>query len=146
MTEHQFTSDDYYTPQTVFDVLQTQFDLDPAHPPFKTNVPCNKYYTIDDDGLSKKWFGNVWLNPPFSKPKPWVIKFIEHANGIALLPQSKAQWFYDLWQTDVAITTFNAKLKFADPRGGRGSIMMPTCLVAIGKQNIEAIARIGKVR
>jgi hypothetical protein len=24
------------------------------------------YYTKEDDALNKNWFGNIWLNPPFS--------------------------------------------------------------------------------
>ena len=146
MTNHEYTSDDYYTPKELFDLLDVQFDLDPAHPPFRTNVPCTTYYTINDDGLTQAWFGNVWMNPPFSKPRPWVEKFVQHGNGIALLTQSKSRWFYDLWQSAAAITTFGSSLRFVDPRGGKGSIFMPTCLIAFGEKNIEAISRIGKVR
>jgi len=146
MTNHEYTSDDYYTPKSLFDLLNVEFDLDPAHPPFPTHVPCKKYFTIHDNGLIQPWFGSVWMNPPFSKPQPWVEKFIQHGHGIALLPQSKSNWFYNMWQTNIAITTFGSRLRFDNPRGGTGSIMMPTCLIAIGEQNIKAISNVGKVR
>ena len=144
--QHVLTSDDYYTPKHLFDTLAITFDLDVASPPHPTHVPCTKFYTMADDGLTSQWYGNVWMNPPFSKPQPWVRRFVEHHNGIALLPASKSQWFYDLWQSDASITNINYNFKFDDPKGGNGSIWMPCCLVAYGEHNITAISRIGKVR
>ena len=31
-------------------------------------VKAKVFYTKDDDGLSKEWWGRVWLNPPYSQP------------------------------------------------------------------------------
>ncbi len=43
-------------------------DLDPASCEVaQSNVKAKKFYSIDDDGLSKKWNGRVWMNPPYSK-------------------------------------------------------------------------------
>lgn len=33
---------------------------------------CERYYTLDHDGLSQPWFGRVWCNPPYSRIKPWI--------------------------------------------------------------------------
>lgn len=30
-------------------------------------VRATTYYTIEDDGLTKPWYGRVWLNPPYSR-------------------------------------------------------------------------------
>ena len=86
------------------------------------------------------------MNPPFSKPEPWVQRFTNHANGIALIPASKSRWFHDLWQTNAAITMLPSTFKFDDPKGSNGSIFMPTLIVAYGETNKHAIAKLGKVR
>jgi hypothetical protein len=145
--QHQLTSDDYYTPGWIFTALNVKFDLDVAAPPGGSpTVPADHYYTQLDDGLSAIWFGRVWMNPPFSRPEPWMKRFLDHGNGIGLIPFSKSRWFHDAWQTVDAITNLPANLKFIDPRGKNGSIFMPVCLIAMGHDNANALRQIGKVR
>jgi len=50
-------SDEWYSPSLIFDALGIEFDLDPCHPSYPTNVPCKKYFTIEDDGLKQSWGG-----------------------------------------------------------------------------------------
>ena len=97
------TSDDYITPQWVFDTLAVSFDLDVASPPWETYVPAQRIFTKADDGLVQDWDGSVWMNPPFSRPKLWAERFMNHSNGIALLPMAKSQWFVDVWANADAI-------------------------------------------
>ena len=141
------TSDDYYTPAWIFELLGLTFDLDVACPPEgPTHTPCHAYFTQADDGLTRSWFGRVFMNPPFSKPQPWVQKFMAHANGIAVLPVSKSQWFGQLWIDAHGIAMLPSSLKFVDPNGGNGSIFMATCIVAYGQDNVKALRNIGHVR
>lgn len=145
--QQELTSNDYYTPKWIFDTLGLIFDLDVAAPPGGIeHIPALAYYTQKNDGLAQDWFGRVWMNPPFSKPQPWVHKFMEHGNGVAMLPVSKSYWFMELWNSETAITYMPSNLKFVDPKGGNGSIFMPCVMVAIGNENIEAMSKIGKIR
>lgn len=52
-------SDEWATPQDVYQDLDREFhfDLDPCSS--HDNHKCSKYYTIDDDGLSKNWGGTA---------------------------------------------------------------------------------------
>lgn len=77
------TSDDCYTPRWVFDAMGLRFDLDVAAPvggPW--HVPCDRYFTAQDDGLSQEWRGAlVWCNPPYSNYTPWADKWAAHDRG-----------------------------------------------------------------
>ena len=98
------TSDDYWTPKWVFDALGVKFDLDVACPPEgPTHTPAKAFYTQATDGLTSAWFGNVWMNPPFSKTTPWVNRFMEHRQGLCLVPFAKSAWANRLWNDAEAI-------------------------------------------
>ena len=135
------TSDDFYTPQWIFDALNLHFDLDVASPPHETRVPCDRYLTKADDGLTADWHGRIWLNPPFSNTYEWTTRFIEHSNGIALLPFGKSRAIDAMWQSDANVVLLPRTMKFL-----QGPIYMPTALWAIGDDNINALHNIGTVR
>lgn len=138
--------DDWYTPKWIFDTLGITFDLDVAAPPGGIEwIPTRRYLTMAEDGLATPWKGRVWMNPPFSRILPWITKFTEHRNGIALLPMAHAQWFSDLWNTDCSVVALPGNLKFQ--RNGKAMGMFFSCaLFAFGADNQQALSKIGKVR
>lgn len=75
--------DSWSTPDDVIalarQVLGT-IDLDPAtNAPAQARIGAKAHYTKDDDGLSREWHGNVWLNPPYSQPlcSQFAAKLVE---------------------------------------------------------------------
>ena len=74
-------SEEWETPGDFYDRLHKQykFTLDPCATP-KT-AKCEKYYTKEDDGLSKNWSGHsVFVNPPYGREiKKWVEKSYEES-------------------------------------------------------------------
>ena len=140
-------SDEWYTPQLLFNQLGLRFDLDVAAPKGnKGHVPADRKYTIDDDGLAQDWVGRVWMNPPYSKPAPWIEKWLNHNNGIALLPMAKSKWFNRMVESDANFIVLPSVFKFESPEGKPLSLMMGSTLWALGESNIEAIKQISKVR
>jgi hypothetical protein len=138
-------SDEQYTPKSLFDQLGLTFDLDVAAPiNSKSHVPALRKYTQLDDGLIQPWEGRVWMNPPFSKVTPWVDKFIEHGNGIALLVVSRSYWFAKLWEVADGIVSTESNLKFDRPDGTKNSISFQTFLFALGEENAKALDGTGK--
>jgi hypothetical protein len=136
------TSDDYWTPKWLFELMAIEFDLDVACPPDgPPNTPAKAWFTQQTDGLASPWFGRVWMNPPFSKGTPWVTKFIEHRNGVCLVPFSKSKWFERLWNDADALALPPIHMKF-----DQGGIFMPVVLAAYGQECVEAVARVGHVR
>ena len=145
--ENYKPNDELYTPPWVFETLAIDFDLDVCSPvlglPY---LPAKKWFHAGDDGLVQEWQGRVWCNPPYSSPKLWIDKFIQHANGIMLINYSRSAAFLRLWNSDASIAALPSNMKFLNIMGELTSVMMPTALWAFGDKCVEAISRIGKVR
>lgn len=69
-------SNEWATPQRLYDYLDSifNFTLDPCAT--DDNHKCDKYYTINDDGLTKNWGGQVvFMNPPYGgNTRAWLEK------------------------------------------------------------------------
>jgi len=144
------TTDERYTPKAVFDALGVTFDLDVASPPAEYSaVPARNVYTIEDDGLASPWSGFVWMNPPWSKCTPWVEKFIEHGNGIALLPAAKrSKWMIKLWDSDASVSLYSMNQfgDFLDCRQQRSEVSYLPLFWAFGDHGKNALQRLGRTR
>lgn len=142
-------ADDWYTPKWVFDSLGVEFDIDVCSPVGGTGlVPAKKFYSIEDDALAQPWEGFVWMNPPYSKPTPFVDKFIEHGNGIALVPFSKSNWFIKLWNQADTLCALQPNIKFVRANGKENQLFLQLVLVGIGDKANKAIieSKLNRVR
>lgn len=127
MAEHEScigATDEWYTPPEIFAALGCTFDLDPCSPGAGHWVPTMKIYTKADDGLKQPWCGLVFMNPPFGGRNghvPWLRKFLDHANGIAIVrAYTSAGWFHD-WAVKADAMLFpRGKTKFIRPDGSVG--------------------------
>jgi hypothetical protein len=150
MSEHEApgASDDWYTPPHIFDALGLTFDLDPCSPGPGHWVPARRVYTKADDGLVLPWHGLVWMNPPFGGRNgqvPWLRKFLQHGNGIALVAaRTSAGWFHE-WAVRADAMLFpNGKTKFIRPDGTVGeSPGTGVVLLACGDIACAALVRSG---
>ena len=133
-------SDEHYTPKWVFDTLGLEFDLDVAAPIDNIDhVPSKNRYT--EQSLELPWTGLVWMNPPYSNATPWIDKFIDHSNGIALLHCSKSKWFNKIWSEADGIIAMPPSFKFERPDGTQRSIAFQTFMFAFGQESVEALKR-----
>ena len=84
------------------------------------NAKCERYYTIDDDGLAQSWAGErVWCNPPYSDIGAWVRKAWDERlmPGTAPLPElivmllpanrTEQRW----WQDHVELARMHGSLR-----------------------------------
>ena len=88
---------EWYTPPDIFLKIGIEFDLDPCAPPDKIIpwIPAKKRFSVLENGLTQKWGGSVWLNPPYGADTPkWLERLAEHKNGIALVfARTDTNWF-----------------------------------------------------
>lgn len=140
--QERTTTDDYYTPQHVFDALGLTFDIDVCAPvggvPW---IPARRSFTKADDGLSQPWEGRVWMNPPYSNATPWVRRFIQHGNGIALVGAAKSVWHQELWAAADACAFPFQRMYFVG-----GEVYMPVWFAAFGPECVAALRSVGVTR
>jgi len=147
VAQHGTTSDDYYTPAWVFERMGIEFDLDVCAPPGGVGwLPAARFLTQEDDGLATPWTGRVWMNPPYSNTTPWADRFIEHGNGVALVPHSRSAWWGRMWSSAPAIADAGM-FRFVRAADGKlENVFMPVVFAAFGDECVEAIGRLGVVR
>lgn len=118
-------TDMWATPQSFFDDLNNEFHftLDPCAT--KANAKCNKFYTIDEDGLQQDWKGEVvFCNPPYGKMvSSWVRKCSQESKKpnttvVALLPaRTDTRYFHDyIYGKAKEIRFIKGRLKFGDSK------------------------------
>lgn len=140
-------NDEWYTPKEIIDALG-KFDLDPCAPVVPLWETAKVQFDKFDDGLSKKWEGRVWLNPPYSRPlfEKFVNRMVEHNNGIMLtFNRCDTKIFQDVIFPKAAGMMFvKGRIKFYTPDGTQSGT--PGCgsvLVAFGEDNAEILRTCG---
>ena len=94
---------DWETPQDLYEELDKEFNfnLDPCSS--DSNHKCDKYFTIEDNGLEQDWQGhNVFVNPPYGRQiKHWVEKSYNEGRKpnttvVMLIPaRTDTRYFHD---------------------------------------------------
>ena len=125
-------TDDWATPQKLFDRLNERFNFDVDVCASHENAKCEKYYTIEEDGLVQDWKGVVWCNPPYGRNiGKWVKKASEeYQKGnviVMLLPaRTDTKWFHDYIYCEHRVDFIKGRLKFND---GKNPAPFPSMIV-----------------
>lgn len=116
-----------------------KFDLDPCGLQF--HKTATKIISLPDDGLAGNWVGRVWLNPPYSNPKPFIEKLSKHGNGIALvLNSTDTVWFQEFGLKKAnGMFLLKGRPKFTRMDMSDVSIMRGVVLFAYGSENNELL-------
>lgn len=127
-------NDEWLTPPEILAPLGV-FDLDPCAPIVRPWPTAHQHLTKEQDGLSKKWVGRVWLNPPFgSDSAKWIRVMSTHRNGIALLPaRTETKMFFEsVWPMASGICFLRTRPHFhyVDGKKAPFNSGAPICLIA----------------
>ena len=124
-----------------------EFDLDPCSPIDAPFLQAKNNFTIIDDGLSKDWFGRVYLNPPYGRGMElWLEKLKFHGNGIALIfARTETKCFFEhIWNDADAILFVKGRIRFYHISGIQaGTPGAPSVFIAYGKENALALKNSG---
>ena len=121
---------EWYTPPDYIELARKVMgciDLDPASSKLaQKNVQASAFYTIDVDGLSKPWHGNVWLNPPYSKDciGKFASKLRESVESKSVQQAvmlvnnaTDTAWFQDVVTAASALCFTKGRISFIDKNG-----------------------------
>ncbi len=121
---------EWYTPPEYIESARKvmgRIDLDPASSEMANKIiKASKFYTRQDDGLSKFWAGKVWMNPPYAADLigKFIAKYAEHARngdikeGIVLVNNAtETGWFSVLVNVSSAITFPTGRIRFINKNG-----------------------------
>jgi len=137
INEGLFTSntDLWSTPQALYNRLNEEFDFELDVCALSDNAKCFKYFTPEDDGLSQKWGGHCWMNPPYGREiVKWVKKAYEEsvknrATVVCLLPaRTDTRWWHDYCMNG-EIRLIKGRLKFSN---SKNSAPFPSAIVIFG--------------
>jgi len=162
-------SNEWYTPAKYIEAAREvmgSIDLDPASCELANQtIKAAQYYTKEDDGLSKEWYGNVWCNPPYGKINNksvielWVKRTIQEYNSgnveqatLLTTCDSDNGWFQLFW--DYLICFSNHNVHFFKPINGvirkdsRSTQMFGTVFVYLGPHEsrfIDTFSQFGRI-
>ena len=137
-------NNEWYTPSKFIELARKvmgSIDTDPASSE-KANetVGATTFYTVEDDGLTKAWTGNVWMNPPYSSEL--IAKFIEkiisersnYKQAIVLVNNATdTAWFQDLASIGTAACFPRGRIKFNTPeKEVKGTPLQGQAIIYIG--------------
>ena len=122
-------SDEHNTPREIVEAILRVFGgrigLDPCSNRGDPNVPADKHFTVDGNGLEQPWIApSVYMNPPYGREiGAWTGKLraeLEAGNtpeAISLLPaRTDAQWWIE-YEPPVACFV-EGRLHFSESKNG----------------------------
>jgi site-specific DNA-methyltransferase (adenine-specific) len=124
-------SDEWGTPQKLFDRLNDEFhfNLDAAASSTNGKCPVN----LTDNSLFLQWheYKTIWLNPPYSRISDFIGKaYSESLKGaivVCLIPSRiDTRYWHDYVMRASEIRFIQGRLKFNDLKG---SAPFPSCIV-----------------
>lgn len=125
-------TDEWETPQLVFDALDLEFGftLDPCCT--HRNAKCSLHFTKEENGLIQDWADHVvFVNPPYGRTiSDWIKKAYESAQKgavcVCLIPARSCTRWWHRYCMKGEIRFLRGRIKFV---GGKHSAPFPSAVV-----------------
>lgn len=117
-------TNEWETPQDFFNKLNGEFNFHLDVSATKENAKCKKFFTLEDDGLSKDWgFNTCWMNPPYGgHTGDWIKKAYEESKQgavvVCLIVSStdRSYWHEYIFPFATQIRFIRGRLKFGNSK------------------------------
>jgi len=135
---------DWATPRRFFAALHREFHFTLDVCATAENACLPRYFTPDDDALTKSWQGErCWMNPPFgSRIGRWVRKaYTEAMNGaqvVCLLPaRTDTSWWHECVVNAKEVRFIRGRMRFS---GHAVNAPFPCAVVVFEELNVNGLA------
>lgn len=133
-------TNEWATPQDFYDRLNKEFNftLDPCST--KENAKCDKFFTIEDNGLEQSWGGNrVFMNPPYGRGiKHWVEKAMlesqkDNTIVVCLIPArtDTLYWHDYIFNKASEVRFIKGRIRFGD---GSDNAPFPSAIIVFDSE------------
>ena len=127
-------TDEWSTPQDVFDELHREFNFTVDAAASKDNAKCKRYFDKEINGLMQSWAGEtVWCNPPYGRQiEKWMKKALVESRHtrttvVMLVPaRTDTAWFHDYVYHRAEIRFLRGRLKFV---GAQNNAPFPSMVI-----------------
>ena len=127
---------DWGTPQELFDKLNEEFHFTLDVCALPGNAKCRKYFSPHEDGLSQKWSGVCWMNPPYGREiEKWMQKACREsergATVVCLVPaHTDTEWWHK-YALQGEIRFLRGRVRF---QGANATAPFPSAIVIFRDQ------------
>lgn len=133
--------DEWYTPAVYIEAAREvmgSIDLDPASNDFANEtVKASVYYDEARNGLEQEWWGNIWLNPPYSSAliQQFAEKLADSLFKQAIVLVNNATetaWFRTLIENADAVVFPTGRIKYRKRDGEKGTPLQGQAFIYFG--------------
>ena len=144
---------EWFTPAEYIEAARSvmgSIDLDPASNDFANQtVKATVYYTESNDGLTKTWTGNIWMNPPYSSGlvKPFIDKLVESdfTQAVVLVNNAtETTWFRTLIDRASAVVFPTGRIRFQKDGGKFNTPLQGQAFIYCGDNASKFLEVFGK--
>lgn len=136
-------NNEWYTPKEFIEAataVMGGIDLDPASSEIANKtVNAKRFYTVEDNGLEKPWFGRVWMNPPYASDligkfaEKLVFELPNISQAIVLVNNAtETEWFYTMVVQATAVCFPRSRVRFVTPYGTTGAPLQGQAILYFG--------------
>lgn len=153
---------EWYTPPKYADaasLVMGGIDLDPASTESANRyIKAKMFFTSENSGLIKDWWGNVWMNPPYSQPliSDFCEKLVEElVSGrvvqacVLVNNATETGWYQHLLSCASSVCFIRGRVKFIDKAGREsGAPLQGQTILYFGSRTDEfakGFAEFGKI-